>query len=70
MPKGVYPRNEMHKEICRRAVLLQAHHIKSFSLYPKLRLNIKNGITLCLPCHKKTDTYLRKPKETMRMGMA
>ena len=38
-------------------VYLNADHIKPFSLFPKLRLSLKNGRTLCVPCHKKTDTY-------------
>jgi hypothetical protein len=36
---------------------LNADHIKPFSLYPELRLELSNGRTLCFNCHKKTDTY-------------
>lgn len=39
---------------------LNADHIKPFALFPELRLDIDNGRTLCVGCHKKTDTYGRK----------
>lgn len=35
-----------------KKVAIEAHHIKSWSEYPELRLDIDNGITLCKSCHK------------------
>jgi len=33
-------------------VYLEAHHIKGWSKYEKLRYELSNGITLCKSCHK------------------
>ncbi len=41
-------------------VTLNADHIKPFSLFPELRLELSNGRTLCFECHKETPTYLGK----------
>lgn len=45
------------KECGIRNVKLHPDHIKCFAHNPKLRFNIGNGRTLCIPCHKKTKTY-------------
>ena len=51
---------------------LQVHHIKDFATYEDLRVDIKNGITLCKSCHDSTvsgsfhntyGTIGKKPEE-------
>lgn len=39
---------------------LHVDHIKQFAYFPELRTELSNGRTLCIDCHKKTDTYKRK----------
>lgn len=39
---------------------LHVDHIKQYAYYPELRLSIDNGRTLCLECHKKTETWARR----------
>lgn len=44
-------------------VPLEAHHIKPFAYFSKLRFDVNNGQTLCKDCHKKTDTHSNKANE-------
>lgn len=44
----------------KRGVTLHPDHIKPFAFFPELRFDVENGRTLCVDCHKKTDTYGRK----------
>ena len=43
-----------------RKVLLHADHVKPFAYFPNLRFTLSNGQTLCIDCHRKTDTYAGK----------
>ena len=57
--RKVFERDNYTCQICnaRGGVTLNADHIKPWSLYHELRYKTDNGRTLCLPCHKKTDTW-------------
>lgn len=51
--KAVFMRDRYTCQKCgHKGSGLQAHHIKPFIDFPELRLDVSNGITLCLDCHE------------------
>ncbi len=62
--KSVFERDNYTCQICKKqGVTLNADHIKPFAYYPELRFELSNGRTLCISCHKQTDTYMGKAKK-------
>ena len=55
--KAVFERDNYTCIWCGTKGKINADHIKPFALYPELRFAIDNGRTLCVDCHKKTDSY-------------
>lgn len=56
--KSVFERDEYTcKECGKRGGELHAHHEKPFAYFPELRFEVKNGKTMCVPCHRETDSY-------------
>jgi len=60
----VLARDDFRCRICgKRGGALHADHIMPFALFPELRLDLKNGRTLCVKCHRGTSTYGKLSKE-------
>lgn len=56
--KSVFERDNFTCQICKKiGGELNADHIKPFSLFPDFRFDKNNGRTLCVSCHRKTDTW-------------
>lgn len=62
----VFERDNYTCQECKiRGGQLHADHIKPFAFYPELQLEVSNGRTLCVPCHKKTPTYGVRPYKNL-----
>lgn len=59
----VFERDNFTCQICsQRGGRLQADHIKPVCAFPELRHVLSNGRTLCVECHKSTETYGSKAR--------
>ena len=59
--ESVFKRDDYTCIMCKkRGIKICVDHIKSYRNYPELRIDINNGRTLCIDCHKKTPNYGRK----------
>lgn len=56
--KAVFERDDYTCQECGdRGIEIQADHIKRFSDFPELRFELSNGRTLCIECHRETETW-------------
>ena len=61
--ESVFERDNYTCRFCgTRGGKLNADHIKPFAYFPELRFAIDNGRTLCVNCHRKTNTYAKRFK--------
>lgn len=64
---NVFTRDDWTCQKCgKRGIELRAHHILSFSKYPKLKFEVNNGITLCKNCHRKFHEIYGRKANTKR----
>jgi 5-methylcytosine-specific restriction endonuclease McrA len=56
--RKVFERDDYTCRMCgSRGGRLNADHIKPVRLFPELVIDLENGRTLCVKCHKETPTY-------------
>lgn len=68
--KSVFERDDYTCQKCKqRGGKLNAHHIKEILSFQELKDDIKNGITLCEGCHKKTNNWGIKSVWRNRKGL-
>lgn len=53
-----------------KSIVLNADHILPFSIFPEFRLDLNNGRTLCINCHKDTPTYGSKLRRKNLIALA
>ena len=63
---AVFKRDDYRCQECgQRGGTLNAHHIQLWSERPAERFKIRNGVTLCLNCHKYVHRFEREFRKTI-----
>lgn len=68
----VYRRDRWNCQICKKHCEpknIIAHHLKSFSEFPKSRFITKNGVTLCRNCHARLHKSFRILQEKQQLKL-
>jgi len=55
-------RDEYHCQFCGASKKLTVHHIVPASVCPELKYEIRNGLTLCIPCHQNNTEQIHQMK--------
>lgn len=59
--EAIFKRDDYRCMSCgERGLEIHADHILPFALFPRLRFDLNNGRTLCVGCHRNTETYMGK----------
>lgn len=67
--RKVFERDHFQCQWCGKKQRLEADHILPFAYFPKYRFYLDNGRTLCVECHRKTDTYGCKARKNYAHGV-
>lgn len=59
--RAVLRRDHRACRMCWSRKLPHAHHIRPWAKFPKLRYEVKNGLTLCVRCHRKVHSLKLRP---------
>lgn len=68
--EAVFQRDDWTCVFCgQRGGNIQADHIKQFALFPEERLNVDNGRTLCVRCHRDVTSQQMSQKRARKCAV-